>query len=95
MFKKPLFLSNFVENDIFEFYRKNMKNFLKTVNYLKFIEEKPDSYFPLNKNILKNIYHKANGNPRQILKLLIKIFNEIIYSDDLLENIIQSYEKDE
>jgi len=91
-FKKPLFLSNLEENDIYKFYMKNMKNFLKTVNYLEFIEENPDSYFPLNQNILKNIYNKANGNPRQIIKLLIKIFNEIIYTDDKLENIIQSYE---
>ena len=91
-FKKPLFLSNLVVNDIYKFYMKNMKNFLKTVNYLEFIEENPDSYFPLNQNILKNIYNKANGNPRQIIKLLIKIFNEIIYTDDKLENIIQSYE---
>jgi len=91
-FKKPLFLSNLEENDIYKFYMKNMKNFLKTVNYLEFIEENPDSYFPLNQNILENIYNKANGNPRQIIKLLIKIFNEIIYSDDKLENIIQSYE---
>jgi len=91
-FKKPLFLSNLEENDIYKFYTKNMKNFLKTVNYLEFIEENPDSYFPLNQNILENIYNKANGNPRQIIKLLIKIFNEIIYTDDKLENIIQSYE---
>ncbi|MFX1444021.1 MAG: hypothetical protein ACFFHV_11445 [Promethearchaeota archaeon] len=91
-FKKPLFLLNFEQKDIFKFYRKNMKNFLKTVNFLEFIKENPDSYFPLNENILRNIYNKANGNPRQILKLLIKIFNEIIYSDDKLENIIQSYE---
>jgi len=91
-FKKPLFLSNLVVNDIYKFYMKNMKNFLKTVNYLEFIEENPDSYFPLNQNILKNIYNKANGNPRQIIKLLIKIFNEIIYTDDKLKNIIQSYE---
>lgn len=91
-FKKPLFLSNLEENDIYKFYMKNMKNFLKTVNYLEFIEENPDSYFPLNQNILENIYNKANGNPRQIIKLLIKIFNEIIYRDDKLENIIQSYE---
>jgi len=91
-FKKPLFLSNLEENDIYKFYMKNIKNFLKTVNYLEFIEENPDSYFPLNQNILENIYNKANGNPRQIIKLLIKIFNEIIYTDDKLENIIQSYE---
>ena len=91
-FKKPLFLSNLEENDIYKFYMKNMKNFLKTVNYLEFIEENPDSYFPLNQNLLGNIYNKANGNPRQIIKLLIKIFNEIIYTDDKLENIIQSYE---
>ncbi len=92
LFKNPLFLSNFEENDIFEFYKKNMKNFLKSVNYLEFMEEYPDSYFPLNEKTLRNINDKVNGNPREILKLLIKIFNEIIYSDESLENIIHSYE---
>ena len=91
-FEKPLFLSKFIESDVYEFYKKNMKNFLKTVNYLEFIEENPDYYFPLDEDILKNIYDKANGSPREIIKLLIKIFNDIIYSDENLEDILNSYE---
>ena len=91
-FKKPLFLSNLVENDIYKFYMKNMKNFLKTVNYLEFIKEMSKDYFPLNESILKNIYNEADGNPRDIIKFLIKIFNELIYSDEELEDILNSYE---
>ena len=91
-FKEPLFLANFLENDIFEFYKTNLENFLKTVNYDEFLEENPDIYFPLNKNILKSIYYRANGNPREIIKLLIEIFNEIIYSDENLEDILHSFE---
>ena len=92
MFKKPLFLENFVENDIYDFYRKNLKNFLRTVDYIEFLEDTPDFLFPLNEKILKNIYYLAEGNPREIIKLLIKIFNEIIYSEEDLEQILQAYE---
>ena len=91
-FKNPLFLNNFLESDIFEFYKANLENFLKTVNYIEFLEENPDIYFPLNENLLKNIYYKANGNPREIIKLLIEIFNEIIYSEEDLAEIIRSFE---
>lgn len=90
--ENPLFLNKFEENDIYEFYKKNLENFLKIVNYLKFLEENPNIYFPLNEKILRNIYYKSNGNPREIIKLLIKIFNEIIYTDKTLEDIVQIYE---
>ena len=86
-FKEPLFLSKFVENDIFQFYKENFKEFLKNVKYFEFLDKFKDDYFPLNEKILRNIYNSTNGNPREIVKYLIKIFNEIIYSDDKLENI--------
>ena len=91
-FKEPLFLSNFKEGDIYEFYKKNIEEFLITIDYLDFLKENPNTYFPLNEKILKNIFHKTNGNPREIIKYLIKIFNEIIYSDEDLENILKDYE---
>ena len=90
--KKPYFISNFVENDIFLFYKNNIELFLENTNFLGFIDEFPNSCFPLNERILKNIYKNTQGNPRQILKFLIKIFNEIIFSDEELEDIIIKYE---
>ncbi|TFG25328.1 MAG: hypothetical protein EU529_01240 [Promethearchaeota archaeon] len=91
-FKEPIFLRNFEENDIYDFYKKNLEEFLININYLDFLKEDPNIYFPLNEKILKNIYHKTNGNPREIIKYLIKIFNDIIYSDENLEDIISRYE---
>ncbi|MFX1394388.1 MAG: hypothetical protein ACFFAH_12550 [Promethearchaeota archaeon] len=92
LFKKPLFLSNFTEKDIYEFYKQKIEDFLININYLDFLEEYPEDYFPLNKKILKCIYHFTKGNPREIIKYLIKIFNEIIYSDESLEDILRDYE---
>jgi len=91
-FKEPIILSEFTENDIYEFYRETMKLFLKNVNYLKFYEEFPDSYFPLNEKILRSVYESTFGNPREIIKSLIKIFNEIIYSNEGIEEILNHYE---
>ncbi len=91
-FKEPLFLSNFKEGDIYDFYKKNIEEFLITINYLDFLKEDPNTYYPLNEKILKNIFHKTNGNPREIIKYLIQIFNDIIYSQENLEDIISRYE---
>jgi hypothetical protein len=41
---------------------------------------------------LRNIFESAKGNPREIIKVLIKIFNEIIYSNDKLEIVLENYE---
>ena len=90
--KEPIILSNFLENDNFQFYKENMKTFLKNNNYLEFFEEFPDSLFPLNEQIIRYIHACSQGNPREIIKFLIKIFNEIIFSDDNLESIISYYE---
>ena len=90
--KEPIILSNFLENDIFQFYKENMKTFLKNNNYLEFFEEFPDSYFPLNENILKYIHACSQGNPREIIKFFIKIFNEIIFSNNNFDNILSYYE---
>ncbi|MFX1258549.1 MAG: hypothetical protein ACFFA6_01785 [Promethearchaeota archaeon] len=92
LFKDPLFLLSFDENDLFQFYKKTMEQFLEDINFLEVLKEYPDSYYPLNKSILTYIYNKSNGNPREIIKLLIKIFNEIISSYEDLDDILVNYE---
>jgi hypothetical protein len=91
-FKEPIIISDFVENDVYEFYKKSMEFFLKNANFNDFAKEYPNSYFPLNENILKKIYINSKGNPREVIKLLIQIFNEIIFSDIDLDDILKKYE---
>jgi len=90
-------LQNFTEGDIYEFYLKTMEVFLQNFNYSHFYEAFPESFFPLTKDILKDVYYKTSGNPREISKYLIKIYNEIISSQNGLETILHKYEaiKDE
>jgi len=92
-FLEPLYLENFIEDDIFEFYLNNMENYLQNFNYSIFYEEFPNTYFPLNKKILNSIFHNAKGNPREITKHLIKMFNEIVFSNENLEILLKKYEK--
>ena len=82
----------FDEDDVYEFYRSSVELFLKNINYIEFILDYPDSFFPLKKEVLFYIYKKTNGNPREIIKLFIKIFNEIIYSDENIEDILKLYQ---
>ena len=89
--KEPLFLRNFEESDIFELYRKKIEEVLVSIDFTEFIEDFWNSYFPLNEEILKRIYDISQGNPREIIKNLIKIFNDIIYSDEELENILNNF----
>ncbi|TFG07310.1 MAG: hypothetical protein EU539_05255 [Promethearchaeota archaeon] len=95
VFSDAVVLSEFEESDLFQFYRKSIKKFLKNVNFLEFYEDIPDTYYPLNQKVLKNIFNNTNGNPREIIKILIKIFNDIIYSDQELETILEKYESNE
>ncbi|MGB5912181.1 MAG: hypothetical protein WBH31_13390, partial [Promethearchaeia archaeon] len=89
---EPLYLENFIEKDTFEFYLQNMENYLQNFKYSTFYEDYPDSSFPLNKKILSSIFHKAKGNPREITKQLIKIFNEIVFTHENLEISLKKYE---
>ena len=91
-FLDPLFLLKLSEDDIFEFYLKNMEHFLTSINLYDFYDEIPEKYFPLNEIVLKRIYKKTDGNPREIIKMLIKIFNDIIFSEEELENVLFKYE---
>ncbi len=90
-FMDPIVIMNFDEYDISKFYRKNMKSYLTKINFLNFLEEDPKNLFPLNDSILKHIYKLTQGNPREIIKQLIKVFNLIIYSDDDLDEILNGY----
>ena len=82
----------FEEEDVYDFYRSNVELFLKSINYIEFILDYPDSFFPLKKDVLHYIFKKTHGNPRETIKLFIKIFNEIIYSDDKIEDILKQYQ---
>ncbi len=90
--KDPLYLSNFTESDIYEFYTTNMNNFLESSDFTKFPKTLFDDYFPLNEKVLKNAFNLSNGNPREISKILIRIFNDIIFSNQNLPDIIRKYE---
>lgn len=90
--KEPLFLLGLDERDMFQFYKKAMEQFLENINFVEFLKENPDSYYPLNEKVLKYIFNKSNGNPREIIKFLIKIFNEIIFSFEELDDILVKYE---
>ncbi len=90
-FMEPMIIQNFTEYDIFKFYRKNMKLYLNKINFLNFLEENPKNLFPLDENIIKNIYTTTKGNPREIIKQLIKIFNLIIYSDDNITTLLEDF----
>ncbi len=90
-FIEPIYIENFTEDDIFDFYLSNIKHFLENIGLIKLANEDFD-YFPLNEQILRRIYSRSNGNPREIIKILIKIFNEIIFSNDDLNTILGEYE---
>jgi hypothetical protein len=90
--KEPIILSDFIEEDLSKFYKKNMEYFFGNINYFDYFKDFSDSYYPLNKKVLNYIYNNSDGNPRQIIKLLIKIFNEIILSNDDLEIILKKYQ---
>ncbi len=85
--KKPIFLTNFERNDIFYLYRENLKLFLKNVDFMDYLEKNDNPYFPLDENFLHNIYMRTQGNPREIIKSFIKIFNEIIQGTHDLEEL--------
>ena len=92
LIKEPLFLENFSEDDIFEFYKRTMNSFFDTIQCSEFCKAFENPYFPLNKLILKSIFERTQGNPRAIIKILIKIFNELIDDEENLDLILKKYE---
>ena len=92
MMKKPLIMSDFVEEDMFQFYKNNLDLFFASVKYKDYSKHFPTSFFPLNMDVLKYIFKEAKGNPREVIKYFIKIFNEIITSNEELEAILAKYQ---
>jgi hypothetical protein len=90
--KEPINLSSFVEQDLEQFYKKNLEYFFGNMNYFDYFNDFSESYFPLNEDVLKYIYKNSNGNPREIIKYLIKIFNDIILSDEELDVLLKKYQ---
>ena len=90
--KEPIILSNFIEKDLSTFYKKNLEFFFGNINYFDYFRDFSDSYYPLNEIVLKYIYNYSKGNPREIIKILIKIFNEIVLSNEDLNEILKRYQ---
>jgi len=89
---EPLYLLEFKEEDVYELYRSTMSKFYENIDDTEFSKAFQNPYYPLNKRILRYVFERAEGNPRAIIKLLIKIFNEIIYSNESIEVILKDYE---
>lgn len=92
MLKEPLIMSNFIEEDISQFYKNNLEFFFASVNYSEYFKDFSTSFFPLNDNVLKFVFRESKGNPREIIKYLIKIFNEIVTSNENLEDLLNKYQ---
>ena len=90
--KEPIILSNFIKEDLFTFYKRNLEFFFGQINYFDYFRDFSNSYYPLNEEVLNYIYNQTKGNPREIIKLLIKIFNDIILSDENLEEVLKNYQ---
>jgi len=90
--REPIILSNFIEEDLPKFYKNNLEFFFGNINYFDYFRDFSDTYYPLNEQVLKYIHKNSKGNPREIIKLLIKIFNEIILSNEGLDNILEKYQ---
>ncbi|MFW9818828.1 MAG: hypothetical protein ACFFE5_04400 [Candidatus Thorarchaeota archaeon] len=90
--KEPILISNFKEKDLSTFYKKNLELFFGNINYFDYFRDFSDSYFPLNEEVLKYIFHNSKGNPREIIKILNKIFNEIVLSNENLDDILLQYQ---
>ncbi|MFX0057114.1 MAG: hypothetical protein ACFE85_01905 [Candidatus Hodarchaeota archaeon] len=89
--KEPMIIPKLDENDTHEIYKKNLKVFLESIDFGDYLKQFPNELFPLNEEILHKIFQKSSGNPREIMKLLIKLFNEIIYSSDNLNTILEDF----
>jgi hypothetical protein len=91
-FSEPIILKKFEEDDIFEFYKNSMKNFIEKLELQSLVNVNELDYFPLNEDILSNIYHKCDGNPRKIIKTFMRIFNKIILSYENLQALVDNIE---
>jgi hypothetical protein len=89
--REPLVMPNFKEEDVFQFYKSHLEFFFESINFNEYFKYFSTSLFPLNEDVLRYIYREAEGNPREVIKYLIKIFNEIVISNEKLEDILTKY----
>ena len=90
--KKPINLTNFIEEDLSMFYKKNLEYFFGHLNYFDYFRDFSQLYYPLSEAVLNYIFTQTAGNPRGIIKFLIKIFNDITSSNENIEDILKKYQ---
>ncbi|MHA1646879.1 MAG: hypothetical protein ACTSVL_04830, partial [Promethearchaeota archaeon] len=76
-FEPEVYLKKFQIEDAIKLFLESMKLFWTQFN----LKIPPNPFYPLNRNIIEMIFTKSDGNPRQIIRLLSKIFNEIILGE--------------
>ncbi|KKM48604.1 hypothetical protein LCGC14_1557620 [marine sediment metagenome] len=90
--KNPLDMPSFTEEDVFQLYKEHLDLFFANIDYKEYSKHFSTSLFPINKKILKTIFSETQGNPREVIKHLIKIFNEIVISNEKLEDILKKHQ---
>ena len=90
--KNPLDMPGLKEEDVFHLYKEYLDLFFANIDYTEYSKHFSTSFFPIKKNTLKTIFKKAQGNPREVIKHLIKIFNEIVISNEKLEDILKKHQ---
>ncbi len=83
-----LFLPPFTLQEVDEYFKEAMRIFWDENN----LNLPTDPLFPLNEDILRIVYEKTNGNPRNTLKLCRIFVDEIISGEVKIEEIMPKIE---
>jgi len=105
----PIYLNSITFEDTEHLYFSRLKNFCLKYNITHPIADrtfKPendieefqdiygqDLYFPLNKEIITEIYGITKGNPRSILKNFKRLFDAIIFEEIKIDDIKAEYKR--
>ncbi|WP_371806115.1 hypothetical protein [Candidatus Lokiarchaeum ossiferum] len=76
-FEPEIQLQSFNQEECHLLFASLMEHFWKQY----YLANPPNPYFPLSENIINFIYTKSKGNPRQIIKLISKILDQIILEE--------------
>ncbi len=90
-FEPEIKLSPFSQDNAIELYTSSIEIFWNN----HYSNPVPNHYFPINKKIFDVIYQKSHGNPRKIIKLISRIFDEIITSDLQPTSIVEDCTEEE
>lgn len=77
--ENPHELKPFILDDVYSYFGQAMKWFWA----MNEVEPLDDELFPLNKEILRVIFQKTNGNARNIIKLIQMYVDKILNDEDL------------